>query len=138
MIDARGGMIKQLAKDFYNKLYSMPPGPTDLEEFAELVLNEFIKELENNRTTVAWNYGCDSVVFWNKDLEKKSIVTIKEAFCDDGYDKSNTDECDGERDIRDRERDKTSDILYEQEESIKHESNQRSEDVEANSKKKST
>jgi hypothetical protein len=133
MIDARGGMIKQLAKDFYNKLYSMPPGPTDLEEFAELVLNEFIKELENNRTTVAWNYGCDSVVFWNKDLEKKSIVTIKEAFCGNKHDKSDTTECDGERDTGDRERDQASDILHEQKESIEYESDQRSEDGEVDS-----
>lgn len=98
-------MIKQLAKDFYSNLYAMPPGPADLEEFAKLVLNEFIKELENNTTTVAWNYGCDSVIFYKKDLEKKSVVTIKDKFYGDRNDKSNTVEPDGRRAERDTKAD---------------------------------
>lgn len=88
-------MIRQLAEDFYNNCYAMPPGPTELAEFAELVLNKFIKELENNKQTVAWNYGCDSVIFYKRDLESKSLLSIKEEFNVDRDNKGNTTESHG-------------------------------------------
>ena len=69
-----------MAKDFHKEAYALPPGPIELAEFARLVLDRFIKEIEDNKQTVSWNHGCDSVVFYDKDLEKQSIKTIKEKY----------------------------------------------------------
>lgn len=88
-------MIEQMAKDFYNNLYALPPGHVELVEFAKLVLDKFIQELEDNKQTVAWNYGCDSVVFYNKDYGKESIDTIKEKYYVNEDDQSNSNESDG-------------------------------------------
>lgn len=71
-------MLKELAKNF-NKEHNNSD-VSDLEQFARLVLNKFIEELEQNKTTVVWNYGCDSVIFYSKDTETKSLMTIKEKY----------------------------------------------------------
>lgn len=90
-------MLEQLAKDFYNNSYASPPGPNELVEFAKIVLDRFIKDLEENKMTVAWNYGCDSVVFYNKNTDKKSVLTIKEEYFVNTNDKSNSVESYGRR-----------------------------------------
>ena len=107
MIDARGGMIKQLAKDYYNNLYTMPLSSVELEEFAKLVLEKFIQDLEDNKQTVAWNYGCDSVIFHNRDLENKSLMTIKEEYIGNKDNQSNTNDTDGRRVERSTTKDKS-------------------------------
>ena len=82
--------IKNEAKKFYKELYSLPPAADDLERFAKVVLDKFIEELENNTRSVAWNYGCDSVIFSDKSLDgKKSLKEIKKEFLDDGSNASN-------------------------------------------------
>lgn len=74
-------MIEKLAKQTYDNLLNMPPAERDLKEFAEKVLNEFIKELEANQMTVRWNYNLDSVVFLDKNIDGKlSLQDIKEKF----------------------------------------------------------
>lgn len=74
-------MIEKLAKQTYSNLLNMPPAERDLKEFAEKVLNEFIKELEANQMTVRWNYNLDSVVFLDKNVDGKlSLQDIKEKF----------------------------------------------------------
>lgn len=55
--------IKSKAKKYYEKLYHLPPNHVELGEFAESILKEFVDELRNNKRTVVWNYGLDSVVF---------------------------------------------------------------------------
>ena len=101
-------MLKDMAKDFYKKQYAMPPGPTELAEFAELVLKKFIKELEDNSQGVAWNYGFDGVIFTNRDREKKSLKTIKEEYLVNRNDQSNTVDTDGRGIEGDKLQDKTS------------------------------
>jgi len=83
-------MVRDLAKDFYNKLYNLPPSHRDLEDFANLVINKFIEELEQNKTSVVWNYGLDSVVFIDKSVDgKESLRSIKERYLGDENNKSN-------------------------------------------------
>lgn len=73
--------IEQLAKQTYKSLMNMPPAEKDLQEFAEKVLNEFIRELEQNQMTIHWNYNLDSVIFLDKGVDgKKSLKDIKEKF----------------------------------------------------------
>lgn len=73
--------IKEKAKETYSQLINMPPAEKDLEEFAKKILEEFIEELEKNAMSVCWNYGLDSVIFLDKDLNgKKSLKTIKEQY----------------------------------------------------------
>jgi len=74
-------MLDKLAKDTYNKLLSMPPAERDLKEFAELVLKQFIEEVEKNQMAVHWNYSFDSVIFLDKSIDgKKSLKDIKEEY----------------------------------------------------------
>jgi hypothetical protein len=65
-------MIKDLADEYFKNLYVMPLHLSDLEIFGNLVLRKFIEDLESSKTTVAWNYGCDSVVFYDDISEIKS------------------------------------------------------------------
>lgn len=107
-------MLEKLAKDFYNNSYASPPGPNELVQFAKIVLDNFIKDLEENVVTVAWNYGCDSVVFYKKDRDKKSILTIKEDYFVNASDKSNSINTDGRGIEGDRVSDQTNDLDDEQ------------------------
>ena len=51
---------------------------TELNEFANTIIDVFYKELINNSTSVSWNCGFDSVVFVNKSVDGlKSIKEIK-------------------------------------------------------------
>lgn len=83
-------MLDKLVEDFYDNCYATPLGKEELIQFAELVLNDFIKELESNKTTVIWNYGCDAVVFYNKNYDKKSVLTIKESYFGKSNNKSDS------------------------------------------------
>lgn len=117
----------------------MPPSPHDLAEFAELILNKFIEELEENKQTVAWNYGLDSVVFVNKNTEDyKSLRTIKEEFYVDRDNKSNSTESHGTRDQGNRLQDKTTNVVVEQTKDEQHEACKREEDNKTNSSQKDT
>lgn len=82
--------IKVKAKKYYEKLYHLPPNHVELSEFAESILKEFVDELRNNKRTVVWNYGLDSVVF------AETMEKIMEEFIngkgDIGPDGSNEDD----------------------------------------------
>lgn len=74
-------MLDKLSKEYYNKLYHLPPNPSDLKEFAELVLNKFVEELNKNKQGIAWNSGFDGVIFTDKSVDgNKSLNQIKEEF----------------------------------------------------------
>ena len=104
-------MLKQLAKDYFNNMYHMPPNERDFEEFAKVVLNKFIQELEENKTSVVWNYGLDSVVFVSKEIEnKESLQAIKERYFGDENDKSNSTKLYGTGPSGDNEADKTDNL----------------------------
>lgn len=108
-------MLKDKAEKYYNSLYAMPPCPIDLAEFAEQILNEFIQELESNQMAVAWNYGCDSVIFINKNLDdKKSLESIKEKYLGKRDDQGNTIISDGTRASGHTEGDKEDKVLHEE------------------------
>ena len=84
-------MLKKLAEDFHNKLYHTPANSHDLEAFARLVLNKFIEELEENQMGVGWNYGFDSVIFTNKNVDdNKSLQVIKERYLGNKDNKGDT------------------------------------------------
>jgi hypothetical protein len=71
-------MLDSLAKEYHNKLYHLPANATDLKEFAELVLNKFVEELNKNKQGVAWNSGFDGVIFADKSVDgHKSLNQIK-------------------------------------------------------------
>ena len=73
--------IEELAKQTYKSLINMPPAEKDLQQFAEKVLDEFIKELEKNQIAVRWNYNFDSVIFVDRSVDdRKSLQDIKEKF----------------------------------------------------------
>ena len=130
--------LKQLAIDYYNNLYAMPPGEEDLIEFAELVLQTFIEDLEENKTTVAWNYGCDSVIFYNKDYDKKSLKTIEEEYLGNTDDKSNTVEPHGTRVERHNVEDRHDDKIVEQPSFSRNEETQREKANETDSSEEDT
>jgi len=89
--------LNKQAKQFYSELYAMPPSPVDLVNFAELILNEFVAKLEENAGAVAWNYGCDSVLFINRNIDgRKSLQEIKKEFIDVISDKSTEANTNGE------------------------------------------
>jgi hypothetical protein len=99
-------MIKQLAKDYYNKLYAMPPGSAELDEFAKLILNKFIEELNKNKQGVAWNSGFDGVIFVDKTVDgHKSLNQIKEEFLGQASNASNSTVPQGTGTADNRERD---------------------------------
>lgn len=81
--------MKNKVKEFYASLYTMPAAEHDMERFGRQLIDDFIEELKKNQLAVVWNYGLDSVVFVDK-LQK-----IKEDFCGEGHDKSNSDESSG-------------------------------------------
>jgi len=93
-------MLKELAKNYYKNLYSLPPNHTDLELFAQHVLEMFVEKLHENKQTVVWNYGCDSVVFEDK------IDEIKESFLEHENNKGDSDVADGTGISRDSEKNK--------------------------------
>ncbi len=73
--------LKERAKNYYNGLWHLPPSDKDLAKFAELILKEFIAELEDNITGVVWNYGFDTVIFKKRSKNgKKTLDQIKEEF----------------------------------------------------------
>jgi len=98
-------MINKLAESYYNNSHPIPLDSDDLVKFAELILNQFIQELENNKQTVAWNYGCDSVIFINRSLnDKSSFNNIKDKYVNTNN-KSNSTKYDGRRIERNNSKD---------------------------------
>ncbi|CAB4125506.1 hypothetical protein UFOVP53_155 [uncultured Caudovirales phage] len=69
-------MIKDRAEEFLRETYSLPLNKNDLETFAQQILIDFIKQLNNNKRTVKWNYGLDEVIFLNKLKELKELYGI--------------------------------------------------------------
>jgi hypothetical protein len=85
-------MLNELSKEFYNKLYNLPPHIKDLEQFATIALNKFIEELVKNQQCVVWNSGCDAVVFVSKGVDgHKSLNQIKEDFLGQASDVRDSD-----------------------------------------------
>lgn len=78
-------------KDFYDSLYSTPPSATDLDRFAEELINDFVLKLKRNQIAVQWNYGFESVVF------SDNLDRIKEDFFERTNNKSNSNESPGTR-----------------------------------------
>jgi hypothetical protein len=106
-------MIKDLADKAYNSLYHLPPNEIDLQEFAEKVLNQFIDEIHKNKSTVAWNYGLDSVIFINKSVDgHKSLQQIKEEFLGQKGDAGNTAVSEGTGTSGRTQRDETTGSYY--------------------------
>ena len=100
--------VKVSAKNYYKRLWNLPPSNHDLAEFAELILNEFIAELENNTTNVVWNYGFDTVIFKSKSKDgMKPLDQIKKEFLDDRSDAVHTIDSLGARTNRCEPRDET-------------------------------
>ena len=68
--------IQEEALNYHRELYHLPANEKDIEEFARLVLNAFIAELEANTKSITWNYGFDTVIF-DETLQK-----VKKEFLD--------------------------------------------------------
>lgn len=81
--------MKNKVKEFYKTLYTMPAAEHDMERFGTQLIEEFIQELLKNQQSVVWNYGFDSVIFSHK------LKKIKEDFCGNGDDKSDSNESPG-------------------------------------------
>jgi hypothetical protein len=95
-------MIKKKASEYFKAQYHQPTNESDLVTFAKQVLVEFIKELENKKQTVKWNYGLDEVVFLKKIEELKELYECRD-------DQSNSDESLGAGASGDNERDTNDD-----------------------------
>lgn len=86
--------IKKKASDYANNLYHTPPNENDLAEFGRLIIEEFTQQLKANTMSVAWNYGLDSVLFVDRNLDDRLCLDeIKERFIN-GI-KSNESDTDG-------------------------------------------
>ena len=75
-------MASKRSEEFYKSLISLPPSPHDLDTYSNMILEEFVKELESKKTTVKWNYGLDEVVFLKKIKELKESYGIRDDSCD--------------------------------------------------------
>ena len=110
-------MLKQIAKDFYNSLYKLPPDERDMEDLAVLIANKIFDDIEKNSTSVVWNYGLDSVIFTHKEIEgKESLRSIKERYIGNGNNQSNTDESHGTGASGDNEADQNGNLSNQQSE----------------------
>lgn len=88
-------MIEEKAKEYYKNLWSYPPNERELAEFAEIILKQFIEELEESVSGIAWNYGFDAVIFQSRSLNGKlSLKEMKEKYLERN-DKSNSIESHG-------------------------------------------
>lgn len=89
-------MIEEEVKKYVENVYHMPLDEGDLVEFAQVILEKFTQELEDNSSSIMWNYGLDSVVFLNRRVNnKESLSELKEKYLGTGNDKGNKDESHG-------------------------------------------
>lgn len=106
-------MLKELAKEYHKKLYHIPPDTQDIAGFAEVILKQFIEELEEKQQSVVWNMGFGSVVFMDK------INEMKEKYLGKGNNQGNSDEHDGSGTSGDTQTDKNKDLEDEQSKNTK-------------------
>ena len=93
--------MKDKAKKYLKGLYALPPNEYDLTDFAELILNEFIEELDKNSTSAVCNGRLEGVLYISSNVDgKKSLNQIKKEFLDVRSNEDDKANAIGERTIR--------------------------------------